>query len=68
MDERLDPMHFAGEHRAWTSVRKPTRSCKLRPSRSTDHAAIRSNWRRLASLHSASNAGRFSLDFAPLIP
>ena len=36
---------------------RPTRSCRLRPSRSTDQAITMSNWRLVASRQSASNAG-----------
>ena len=41
---------------------------RLRPSRSTDHAMTKSNWRLVASRQSASKAGRSSRALAPLIP
>lgn len=47
---------------------KPTKSCKDRPSRSTDHAAIMSNSRRVAPLSIRSKPGRLSRPFAPLSP
>ena len=52
---------------ACSSERKPTRSCRLRPSRSTDHAITMSNCRLAASRHSRSNAGRLSRPLAPHI-
>src|SRR6516225_2380959 len=48
---------------ACSSDRKPTKSCRLRPNRSTDHAMTMSNSRRAASRHSLSNAGRLSRPF-----
>lgn len=48
------------QRRACGSDRKPTKSCKLRPSRSTDQAMTMSNPRRAASLQSPSNSGRLS--------
>jgi hypothetical protein len=44
------------------------KSCRLRPSRSTDQAMITSKCRFVASRHSASKAGRLSRPFAPLMP
>jgi hypothetical protein len=49
-------------------VRNSTRSCKLRPRRSTDQAITTSNCRALASRCRASNCGRFSRPLAPLMP
>src|SRR5262249_23388535 len=43
---------------ACSSDRKLTKSCKLRPSRSTDHAITMSNLRCAASRSSRSNSGR----------
>jgi hypothetical protein len=51
-----------------SSDRKPTKSWKLRPSRSTDQALTMSNSRRVASRHSLSNAGRLSRPLVPLMP
>ena len=50
---------------ACSSDRKPTKSCRLRPNRSTDHAMTMSNSRRAASRHSLSNAGRLSRQSRP---
>jgi hypothetical protein len=53
---------------ACSSDRKPTKSCRLRPSRSTLQAITTLNCRRAASQWSASNAGLFSRPLAPLMP
>src|SRR5215471_7750393 len=39
------------------SERKSTKSCRLRPSRSTDHAITKSNSRRVAARQSADDFG-----------
>src|SRR5262245_1873134 len=49
-------------------ARNATRSFRLRPRRSTFHAMTTSNWRLVASRHSASNAGLPLRPLAPLMP
>jgi hypothetical protein len=53
---------------ACNSPRKPKRSCKLRPRRSTLQATTTSNSRRAAALQSKSNWARWSRPLAPLMP